>query len=84
MSEGSRLGRNLSRHVQSINMIRSAIQARAVANEVESRKRSKNASLTDRFDFQPIAVETSGMFECSVSRCKRQVEITLLHFMIFH
>ena len=43
-------------------MICSAIQARAAANEAESRKRSKYASLTDRFDFQPIAVETSGVF----------------------
>ena len=44
------------------NIIRSTIQARASANEAESRKRSKCASLTDRFDFQPIAVETSGVF----------------------
>ena len=43
-------------------MIRSAVQARAAANEAESRKRSKCASLTDRFDLQPIAVETSGVF----------------------
>ena len=40
-----------------------AIQARAAANEAESRKRSKFASLTDWFDFQPIAVETSGVFD---------------------
>ena len=44
------------------NVIRSAIQARAAANEAESRKRSKYAPLTDGSDFQPIAVETSGMF----------------------
>ena len=44
------------------NMICSAIQARAAANEVESRKRSKYASFADRFDLQPIAVETSGVF----------------------
>ena len=44
------------------NMIRSAIHPRAAANEAESRKRSKYASLTDRFDFQPIAVETSRVF----------------------
>ena len=44
------------------NMIRSSIQARAAANESECRKRSKYASLTDRFDFQPITVETSGVF----------------------
>ena len=44
------------------NMMRSAIQARAAANEAESRKRSKYASPTDRFDFQPILVETSGVF----------------------
>ena len=43
------------------NMIRSEIQARAAASEAESRKRSKYASPTDRFDFQPIAVETSGV-----------------------
>ena len=44
------------------NMIRSTIQARTASNEAESRKRSKYASLTDRFDFQPIVVETSGVF----------------------
>ena len=43
------------------NMIRSAIQARAAANEAESRKRIKYASLSERSDFQPIAVETSGV-----------------------
>ena len=43
-------------------MICSAIQARAAANEAESRKQSKYASLTDRIEFQPIAVETSGVF----------------------
>ena len=41
------------------NMIRSAIQARAASHLAESRKRSKYASLTDRSDFQPFAVETS-------------------------
>ena len=45
------------------NMIRSTIQTRAAANEAEYRKRSKYASLTDTFDFQPIAVETSGVFD---------------------
>ena len=44
------------------NIIRSAIQARAAVNEAESRKRYKYTSITDRFDFQPIAVETSGVF----------------------
>ena len=43
----------------SSNMINSAIQARAADNKAESRKRSMYTSLTDRFDFQPIAVETS-------------------------
>ena len=44
------------------NVARSTIQVRAAANEAESRKRSKNASFTDRSDFKPIAVETSGVF----------------------
>ena len=44
------------------NMIRSAIHARATANEAESIKWSKYSSPTDRFHFHPIAVETSGVF----------------------
>ena len=44
------------------NMIRSALQARAADNQAESRKRSKYAPLTNRFDFQPIAVKTSEVF----------------------
>ena len=44
------------------NMIRSAILARADTNEAESRKLSKYASPTNRFDLQPIAVETSRVF----------------------
>ena len=44
------------------NMIRCAIKARAAANDAESRKRSKYASHTDRFNFHSMAVETSGVF----------------------
>ena len=43
-------------------MISYAIQTRAATIEAESIKRSKYASHTDRFDIQPIAVETSGVF----------------------
>ena len=44
------------------NMIRSAIQPRAAANDAESRKLDKYAFPTDRFHFQPTAVGTSGVF----------------------
>ena len=44
------------------NMIYCAIQARAAASEAESRKLSNYASPTDRFDPQPTAVDTSGVF----------------------
>ena len=44
------------------NIIRSVIQARAAANEAESIKLNKYASLTDSSDIQPIAVETSRVF----------------------
>ena len=58
------LGCNLYSHVQSTQHD-PLLEGRAAAKEAESRMRNKYASLTDRFDFQPIAVETSGVFGVS-------------------
>ena len=60
--EISSLGHNSIDTFSPSNMIRCVIYAKAAANEAESIKWSKYASLTDRFDFQPITVETSGVF----------------------
>ena len=43
------------------NMICCTLQARAAANVAEPGKLGKYSFLRDRFDFQPIAVKTSGM-----------------------
>ena len=59
------------------NMIRCEIQARAAANEAESMKRSKYASLTDRFDFQLIVVEKSGVFGESTIVFLRNLESSI-------
>ena len=40
---------------------RAAITPGVIAEEAEVRKRVKYGALTDRYDFQPIAVETSGV-----------------------
>ena len=44
------------------NILHCAVQPAYAANAAEAKKRNKYQNLTDRYLFQPIAVETTGVF----------------------
>ena len=49
-------------------LIESALQPGSAASAAETRKRAKYRGLTDRYDFEPVAVETSGVMGPSTLR----------------
>ena len=56
------LGRHMLRHVRHRQSHHLSSRSRIRCEGAEERKKSKYASLTDRYIFQPIAIETAGVF----------------------
>ena len=50
------------------NIAETAISAGAAADRAEERKRSRYAALTDRYRFEPMACETTGVLGSSSSK----------------
>ena len=75
------MGQHLCRYLQPTNLVKCALEAGAAANQAEKDKRAKYQEIAQRYRFEPIAGESTGVHGPSTRKlinttCSRIRQVT--------